>query len=121
MFKNVLENTQYAISDVYMPQKPNLNGLLLYVLSTVSATTDLPFTLYIDSFVKQPQPSPEQAFLKCRESMKQYYDFDMHYTADAAFIQADLFENITTEKVTVSCSSTHFPYLWNVLTYKLKL
>jgi hypothetical protein len=69
-----------------MAHKPDSNRLLLYLFRTVSNKTDHPYTMYIDPFIQQLQLSPEEAFNKCRISMKELYsDLNMHYTGDAAF------------------------------------
>lgn len=71
--KEIFKDTPFQIPVVYIPRKPNPNGLLAYSLATLSAETNKPYILMIFPFLKQPQPAPLAEFQRCRETMRKIY------------------------------------------------
>lgn len=114
--KHEFEANFDPIPVVYIPRKPNPNGLLSYSLVCKSTTTKKPFTIDLIPFYKLPKLSPRECCMKMIERWP--YQVKPHVVVmDSAFSSVNFMTHLLSKGVvsTGSIRTSELPGVWKLL------
>ena len=119
--KKEAEDRFDPIPVVYMPRKPNPNGLLAYGLATKSAKTRLPFIVDFEPYLAPCEELGSREALKRMISRCTYPKESFQIVADSAFSGVEFLQEMKKIGVLMTVSSkTGGDGVWKLLDRKLK-